>query len=301
MQWEQVLKALPAVGLGFTIALACWWVIQESQSFRFDFEKINRIIRNSKSNDAFQHWIEITDQRLKKANSKINGAAYILLVLSLGVASFAFSLHVFRNITAAIFLSLSVILLPDQLVYIFVQRRKKLMAEQLVQAIRIFSAEFIQTPQLTRGFAVVAEKVPNPLGKVFRSAYRKLLANYDVNVVLADMMREIDLEYGQIFIQLLYQAKEDAAVTPLFNELIRKVQDYLELWDKNTAGLSGERVLSLIMAATPVPLFLFMANTFPDTAAFLIENFLGRIVISLAFASIFVWTLLDRLVGRVEI
>lgn len=284
---------LPPVGLGISVAVTYLWLYQDHVS-KFS---PSQIIKSTKVNDAFQRWIGIADKRLRKANAKVNAAMYVSVVAITGALAFISSLYLFHNFTAAVFLTLAFILLPDHMLNIFINKRRKQIAEQLAQAIRIFAAEYIQTPQLSRGFAAIAERVPNPVGKIFREAHYHLITGRDPELVLAGLMGKIDIEHGRMFIQLLQQAKDDASVTPLFGELVKKLEDFLDLWSKNTANLSGERTLSMIMAVIPIPAYLFMVRIIPETTTFLVENNLGRVIISLAFGSIFIWTLLDRLMG----
>jgi Flp pilus assembly protein TadB len=104
-----------------------------------------------------------------------------------------------------------------------------------------------------------------------------------------------------MFIQLLRLAKHDSSTTPLFTDLLEKIENHLEMDRKNKSALTGERLLALFMTLIPIPAILIMSRVVPETMYFLTEVTIGRMITMLSFASMLVWIIIDKIVGRAEI
>lgn len=258
------------------------------------------VVQNSMvKNDAFSHWVEITERRLKKQKI-FHGRVYIFGIISLAVLAFWGGLFIFRNIPAAVFLGLTMLLIPGRILQMIEEKEKMKLTEQLGATIRLFTAEFIQSPHLEKGFAAVAARVPSPTGTIFADAYKDLVMGTDPELVLANLSARLETDHGKMFVQLLKQARTDMSISALFPKLLEKVEKYLELLRKNASGLSGERILTLLTAATPVPIYFIVRSILPEIDEFFIRTMSGRILLSAVFLSMFLWTVIDRITGRVQ-
>lgn len=251
--------------------------------------------------DAVDAWIAAADARLARAGFRLRGSRYALLVAALGLSAFLAGLLLFRNLAAALLMAASAVLLPDQAVARRIEARRQLMIDQMAAAVRVFAAEFLATPQVQKGLHAVAERIPDPVGRVFRDACERLDLGDRLEPVLVEMMAAFDFEYGRMFVQLLRQAAHDASVAPLFAELVARMETHLELARKSRAELAGERLLALVMMATPLPGYLFMRAVVPETTEFLVNNFWGRLAVVGVFLSMLLWAAVDRLFGREEV
>jgi pilus assembly protein CpaF len=248
----------------------------------------------------FDEWVHTLERSIRQSNLKINAGLYIAASLLASVAAFFFSLAFLKNLTASIFLALAFLVIPEHILNILIQRKREKTKEQMVAAIRIFTAEYLQTPQLEKALDAVGRRVADPVGGAFRRAYTELMLGKNADMVLAGLARNINNEYGIMFVQLLKLSLHDASISSLFAELLERIESNIELSRKNHANLTGERVLALMMTCIPIPAYFLMSRIIPETTHFLAETFIGRTIITIAFGSIFIWALLDRIMGRVE-
>ena len=251
--------------------------------------------------ESLDAWAEATEQKLEAAGVKLRGRLYTGgVILAVAVALYA-GLFVFRNFVAGLFMATAAVLLPDQFILQRLEAKKLKMLEQMAMAVRIFAAEFTQTPQIGRALGEVAVRVPDPLGAVFRSAYLDISKGVSLDQVLSDLMVRLDFAAGRMFVQLLMAARRDSSVAPLFGELVTRLAVQLELIRKNRSELYADRLLSWIMLGSMVPAYFIMRATVAETYEFLVATLAGRIVVALCFLSVIVWVVMDRLMGRVEV
>lgn len=249
----------------------------------------------------FAAWEEEAEKTMEAAGIKMGGRLYTAAVLAAAVASFCVGIFGFRNFTAALLMATAAVLLPDRFVLQRRESRRLKMLEQLLVAARIFAAEFNQTPQVERALRSASLQVPPPLGTVLQGACRDLTKGASFTKAISKLMSALDFAGGRMFVQLLMAAKRDSSVAPLFGELVTRLAVQLELARKNRSVLYADRLLSWIMLGAMVPAYLVMRLTVPETGEFLTATVSGRVVVALCFLSVIVWTVMDRLAGRVEI
>ncbi|WP_025772909.1 type II secretion system F family protein [Neomoorella thermoacetica] len=251
--------------------------------------------------ESLDAWAEATERKLEAAGVRFRGRLYTVGVTLAVLASLYVGIFVFRNFVAALLMATAAVLLPDQFILQRTESRKLKMLEQMATAVRIFAAEFTQTPQIGKALGEVAARVPDPLGAVFRDAYRAVSLGKALDDVFSDLMVRLDFGPGRMFVQLLMAARRDSSVAPLFGELVTRLAVLLELIRKNRSELYADRLLSWIMLAAMVPAYLVMRATVPETYEFLSGTVAGRIVVALCFLSVIVWVVMDRFMGRVEV
>lgn len=252
-----------------------------------------------KQNDAFAKWIKMTEKRLNKRKI-IKGRLYVIGVIALSVIAFAIALLIFRNFPAAIFVGLTILLIPDRILQMFEEREKVILTEQMIATIRIFAAEFIQAPHIEKGFAAVATRVSAPTGNIFANAYRDLVMGVDHELVLAKLSARLDTDHGKMFVQLIRQARIDSSINSLFPSLLKKVEKHLEMLRMNASGLTGERILTVTTALAPIPVYFVLKSILPEVDMFFVETLVGRAFLTAVFLSMFLWTIIDRIAGRVQ-
>lgn len=248
----------------------------------------------------FYKWVSMMEKSMKRAGVKINVPAYIAVSAALAALAFAGSLSVFENVTASIMLASSVFIMPQHAFEIMRQKKEEKTKEQMVAAVRIFTAEFLQAPQIERGFKAVGERVADPVGEAFRNAHMELVVGREADAVLAKLSERLGGDYGQMFVQLLRLAKNDSSATELFADLLEKIESSIEMGRKNEANLAGEKMLAFIMACCPIPAYLMMARLVPETSYFLAKTAIGRIIVMASFGSMLIWALLDRITWEVD-
>lgn len=250
--------------------------------------------------DNFTKWIDSIDKRLRKNSikAKVKNIVFISVVIS--IITFFVSLNIFKNITAAIFLSATFFVIPEYILFIYESKRKMMIEDQMITAIKIFTAEFMKTKNIEKSFAEISTKVLDPIGGYFSDAYIDILTGHPFNNVIARLSTRIDNEYWQMFIQLIYQLNDNSRTINLFTDLVTRIEKSINLSRNNEMSLAGERILALIMAILPLPTYYFMSSVVPETVTFVVETMAGRTLITASFISIFLFVFLDKMLRRVE-
>jgi len=288
----------------YTLTISCCVFITVVSAFLMAIKLFNKKISEQKTiieqqNDAFSRWIQLTEKRLKRQKI-IRGRLYIFLLIALSIFAFFGALIMFHNLPAAMFVTLTILLIPGRILQISEEKEKMKLTEQLITAIRLFAAEFIQTPHLEKGFAAIAARVPPPTGTIFADAYKDLVIGIDPEMVLANLSAKLETEHGKMFVQLLRQARIDMSISTLFPKLLEKVEKHLDLLRKNVSGLLGERILTVLTAAAPIPIYFIMRGLLPEVDEFFIRTVVGRVLLAAVFLSMFLWAIIDRIAGRVQ-
>ena len=288
----------------YTLTISCCVFITVVSAFLMAIKLFKKKISEQKTiieqqNDAFSRWIQLTEKRLKRQKI-IRGRLYIFLLIALSIFAFFGALIMFHNLPAAMFVTLTILLIPGRILQISEEKERMKLTEQLITAIRLFAAEFIQTPHLEKGFAAIAARVPPPTGTIFADAYKDLVIGIDPEMVLANLSAKLETEHGKMFVQLLRQARIDMSISTLFPKLLEKVEKHLDLLRKNASGLLGERILTVLTAAAPIPIYFIMRGLLPEVDEFFIRTVVGRVLLAAVFLSMFLWAIIDRIAGRVQ-
>lgn len=251
--------------------------------------------------DWLSGWIEHADRRIRKSGLKIPVGRYVLGMALGAIVGIFVGLVVLKNIGVAIILGLSAFLVPDVILVSFMQKKRTKMIEQLGSAVRIFSAEFKDTPQVGRALKNTAKRVPPPLGDVLSNACREIAAGYKKDTVLANMMEELEFEYGRMFVQILRIAWDDASVQPLFSRLATRIATLQLLMQKNNSSLAYGRIMSMGVNALIIPVMLMVQWKVPGAHEFMTMHPVGRLLVSISFLSVLVGLILDRILSGVDV
>ncbi|MHB1127555.1 MAG: type II secretion system F family protein [Bacillota bacterium] len=246
-------------------------------------------------------WMEQVEGRIKRSGVHIPVGRYILgmfLGSIVGVVMGGFLLH---NLAAAVILGLSAFLVPDVILVGYIQKRRFKIIDQLGAAVRIFSAELNDTPQVVRALSHTAQRLPKPLGDILGRGSRELTAGVNKDEVLSSMMAELDFDYGRIFVQLLRMAWDDASVKPLFARLATRIAGVQTLMAKNNSSLAYGRFMGLGVNLLILPVFLLVKWKMPGAGEFMVGHSAGRLLVSISFLSILVGLILDRVLSGVKL
>lgn len=291
-----------ALGIGVfstTVVFVIFKVFNSGYKFRFNIDLQNNSFIQQ-SNDSISKWVKDVERRIKKNNVKIKLKRFLLISVVLSGSTFYIGMKLFQNLTASLLLAVIFLIIPEYMLSLYEDRREKKIEEQMVVAIRMFTAEYIQSYSLQKTFAVLSIKMKDPIGKYFTEAYTNLLIGKSKDSILADLSTELNSDYWKMFIQLIYQVEKNKNIINLFSELIIKIETHIELARTNKASLSGERMIAFIMAISPIPIYFVMRGIVPEVETFVVSTHQGRIVITLSFLSIFVFLGLDKIIRKVE-
>ncbi|MHB1126962.1 MAG: type II secretion system F family protein, partial [Bacillota bacterium] len=137
-------------------------------------------------------WMNQVEHRLKKSGVTVPVGRYVLGMFLGACLGVVVGGVILRNPVAAIILGAAAFLVPDVILVGRIQKRRFKIIDQLGAAVRIFAAEFKDTPQVPRALSNTAKRIPVPLGEVLSRSSRELAAGTDKDEVLSNMMADLD-------------------------------------------------------------------------------------------------------------
>jgi pilus assembly protein CpaF len=209
-------------------------------------------------------------------------------------------LVLFRAPVAAVLLALIAGFFPEQVFYYREQMRREKLLEQLGAAVRMFAAEYSDTPHPIQALGLAARKLPDPIGGVLRQAERNLMTR-ERDDALLQLGRELDSEYGRMFVQLLRLSFEDEAVKPLFTRLALRLTEQQGLIRRNRVQVAADRLGALALSVSAVLVYFLMLRALPESGEFFGATVPGRMLVCLCLVSVFGSMLMDRLAGGVNL
>lgn len=296
-----MLNIVFSVGIGLTITSVLLYIqtLVDRKKNKFGVvASLNPLIANQK--DELTKWINQMDKIVKRNGLRIKVKKFLLVNIFLFTITLIISIRTFKNLTASIFLAISFFIIPEYVLFLYADYRKRKIEDQMVSAIRIFDAEFTQTRSIEKAFAATSRRSVGQIGIYFADAYTDRLTGVGLDDVLLNLSSKVDSRYWKMFIQLIRQLKEDYKVVTLLPDLISKIETHIELSRNNVESVSAEKIVSLIMALLPIPAFYLMNNIIPETTQFVTENSIGRLFITISFLSLFIYIVLDRIIMKVD-
>lgn len=287
--------ALLLGGIAYFIAVR----ITKESRFSFNLSPMTMNIA-LQSRDKIDKWIQSTEEKVKRHNKKLKIKKYLYVHLFLAVATFLLTLHIFKNLAAAIFLSLTFLIIPDYILGLIGDLKTHRTEDQLLLAIRMFMTEYLRHYQLERAFAALSLKIANPVGQYFADAHYGLLTGEKREKVLSDLAMNLNSPYGLVFVQMVEQTQKNSKVIELFPDLAGKLEMHIELTRTSISTLTAERLTGIIMAIIPFPTYIMMKRLIPETQEFVTQTTLGKMLITMSFASLLLWALIDNRMRRVD-
>ncbi|WP_157109846.1 type II secretion system F family protein [Thermanaeromonas toyohensis] len=240
---------------------------------------------------------------MRESIFSVSNLPYLILLGLCSACGLWFGIFYLRNPLAGIILAAGGVVFPEQVRRLRRRARREKVIEQLGAAVRVFSAEYSDTPHPVKALAATAAKLPDPVGGILRRTVSGLTAarnSEDVDVALINMGRELGGEYGKMFAQLVRLSFEDEAVKPLFSRLAARITAQQDLVRKNRLEISVDRALALILNLAVVPVYFIVVRTVPEASEFFHATAAGKGVIALCLFSAVVGSLLDIVIGGVD-
>lgn len=292
---------LLSLGVSITFVAVVWllysWVHSKKDRWKVDTRMDVVIVRQKDSIDKFISSMEKQIQN-NKVNLKAKHLFIVVAILCFGAFTISF-LH-FKNLVASVLIALIIFAIPDYIFFLLEERKNKKIEDLIVVAIRVFTSEFLKNKNIEKSFHETSQRVLDPVGNYFAEAYTDMLIGHPFETVMSRMAVKCNNKYWGIFIQLLYQLRDDSVVINLFTELVTRVERSIEATRHSDSTLAGERTLALITSLVPIPAYLFMRKIVPETTYFITETTVGKLVLISSFISTLLFLYVDKFSRRVN-
>jgi Flp pilus assembly protein TadB len=223
---------------------------------------------------------------------------YVLAAAGLSVLGIIFGLAWLHNTIATVLLFVFGLAFPQLIMLQVVSHRQERIVEQLGMAVRIFAAEYNDTPHTLRAIGKTGERLPEPIGSIFRHAEQEFLVGENPEQVLRRMSKRIGTDYGKMFGHLLITSVTDEAVKPLFNRFAARLTSQQELIRKNRQEVTVDRISIGILNGCMIPAFLVMNRIIPESHAFFTTTPSGKGIVVFCLLSATVGIVLDLFATR---
>lgn len=245
----------------------------------------------------FERWAAHVEEDLGRSQIRFRFIHYLALVVVLMVVAFYVGIVLLKNPVAFGILVLTAVVVPEHFLQNRIQARRNKLLSQLGPAIRLVAAEHAGTPQVNRAIIHVTDKLDQPLKGVFEKAANGFLAGKSYDRVFGQMYKDLDFEYGRIFVQALRVLADDSSMRHILWWLAEQITAQLDDINSERASLSGERLMSVVAVAFMVPVLILMLNIVPETYPYLVHHPTGRLVACVCLSAPLVGVVFDRLVA----
>lgn len=246
-------------------------------------------------------WNDYASSRLAKTGWKVSSYALFNITVILGIAALTLGAIVFKNIAITTVIALSCMSLPIQLLNWAAQKYDRMLVEQMPLAIQTFVAEYESVKNIREALNRTAQSTGYPLKKTLDQCLRDLAASRVPQEAFKKLAASINNDYGKLWAQMLLAATEDQTVVKMMPQLALRLSSQKMLEYKNSAELSGERKVGILLNILILPCFFIIQFIFPDTREFFTTQPLGKIVVMLMFLSVSIGLALDQILRRVEV
>jgi len=302
MMAEYALLSLFSLGVAASAGSAAYVLLKATKPEKYR-DRLAFLARQGKKTlpTAVERWVSLASEGMKEKVVGPRGAMYVTIVAMLALAGFVFGFAYLSNSLAAVMLAAAGVVFPEQIRRSRRRAYREKVLEQLGAAIRVFAAEYSDTPHPVKALDASAKKMPDPVGGILKQAVSSLVSaksSSDVDAVLIRMGRELSGEYGKMFVQLLRLSFEDEAVKPLFAKLAARVTAQQDLVRKDKLETAMDRVLVLVLNLAVIPVYFLIVRAMPESGEFF-RTAAGKGIVALCLFSAVTAGLLDILFGSV--
>lgn len=245
------------------------------------------------------HWMSQVDKYLKRRNSKMKASVYVLLI-SFAITAGLFTGSVINNPLAAVLLTIIAFIMPEQIFWYIILRKKLFKFDQLVEACPVFASE-LERVKVAHALGNTGRSIPDPVGKIFRQAERDLTSR-DPKEAFGRMMKELDFNYGRDFVSRAYDCYYNSAVAPMFIELGKEMESKRKRLHENTSKLFHDRLVSILTLLLFFPAYAIASSIVPTTWEFMTQTVGGKLLICLYLLSVGIGPMMDyTIIRRMEV
>lgn len=255
-------------------------------------------VRSVKLSDSLQKWVLRAEKEMGGLKLAKRGPLFFALAMALAAGGFVYGVWFLRNPAAGFVLAVAGVVFPEQVFFYKENSLREKLIEQMGALVRVFAAEYAETPHPVKALGAAARKLPDPIGGIMREAEKDLLLGKDRDDVLIELAKKLDFEYGRLFVQLFRLSFEDEAVKPLFARLAARISNQQELIRKNRVEVTADRIMSLALNLSVIPVYLLMQRVIPESYQFFTGTAAGRGVVVCCLVSAVAGAVLDRMVNR---
>ena len=239
-----------------------------------------------------------------KQISGINVIAYKLMITFIVDLLYIFSLIIkFMDFNIFLLLLISIIafFLLDIVVYTSFVNKKKLMSEQLLQAVVIMNSAFKSGKNILSVVNIVRKELPSPIKNEFDIIYKDLSYGLSVENCFERFSNRIKLEEAKyITSSLALLSKTGGNIVTVFNMIEKNFYDKLKINNELKSLTSTSNFLYKFLLILPVIFILVIICLNPSYFMPLLTNPIGYVIDFIIFVIYVVYLLIVKKVMKVD-
>lgn len=186
------------------------------------------------------------------------------------------------------------------MIYIY-RSRKKLIEEQLLQAIVMMNSAFKSGKNILQAIEIVKKELPNPIKDEFNIIYTDITYGLDLAVVFERFYKRIKLEEAKyITASLSLLSKTGGNIVTVFNMIEKTFYDRLKIKNELSALTSSSRLLYRMLVFMPIIFIFVIVAMNPSYFNPLLTTKIGYVIDLLLLALYIVYILIVKQVMKVE-
>jgi tight adherence protein B len=162
-------------------------------------------------------------------------------------------------------------------------KRRKIMADQLIEALDFLSRVLRAGHSLPSGLQMVGEELPEPIASEFRRCYEQHNLGLSLDQALQDAARRVDLDDFAFFVTSVgIQRQTGGDLAEILDNINGMVRARIRLFQHVQALTAEGRFTGYVLTGLPIVVFVLMFLANPDYAGELTSQTIGRIMLFIA-------------------
>ncbi len=163
------------------------------------------------------------------------------------------------------------------------KKRRKVLADQLIEALDFLSRVLRAGHSLPSGLQMVGEELPEPIAAEFRRCYEQHNLGQSLEQALQDAARRIELDDFAFFVTSVgIQRQTGGDLAEILDNINAMVRSRIRLAQHVQALTAEGRFTGYVLTALPVVVFVLMFLANPEYAGELLSRMAGRVMLFIA-------------------
>jgi tight adherence protein B len=193
--------------------------------------------------------------------------------------------YVIDNIGASVVLFLLGGYTPVLLLNMVNGKRKRMLNDQLVDALEFLSRVLRAGHSLSTGISMLSEELPNPIAAEFRATYDQTTLGLPMETALTEMAERVESTDFAFFVTaVLIQRQTGGDLAEILDNIGGMIRNRIRLQQHVKALTAEGRLSGYILSAFPIVMFCITWVLNPEYASTLVKTQLGQIALVIAAA-----------------
>ncbi|MTI84374.1 MAG: hypothetical protein FH756_10815 [Firmicutes bacterium] len=231
----------------------------------------------------------------------LRNMGFMVLAIFTSMIGFTLCISYLDNFGAGVVSVMAVILIFIQVFSSTTNKEKNSINTQLPAVARVFGAVMEDTGSLRLALDAVAERSPEPSKNLFMKVTQMMDHGIEPEKAFSEIPKAAGSGYAVMLKDLMLDAwHHGSTVLPRFARLAGQIDSMQELKNENAPDVASSRLTSLILHIGIVVLALLTVRLMPDSKKYLIDDPIGKILVTLSFLSVVIGIIADRMWGDIQ-